>query len=216
MSAATAAAAACASRRRFSSEGFGSNNASNNSTSERAVPALSLTTVSMWDWLYGKPACRRYFAYIRSTTTCCQVRPARNTSSLNRSTSTRPCQIAVTASANRCAMAARSGPAGGVGTLRYGETLNWYIQTGSPSARVTVNGRSSSTTTPMDCSIGSSWLSDADRPPRYQMSCATPSAPRSPSTSLTELSCSSSMIAMSLIASSGATACLYTSGNAAA
>ena len=26
----------------------------------------------------------------------------------------------------------------------------------------------------MDCSIGSSWLSDAERPPRYQVSCAMP------------------------------------------
>ena len=56
----------------------------------------------------------------------------------------------------------------------------------------------------MDCSIGSSWLSDADRPPRYQVSWASvPSAPPSENTSLTELSCSSSMIAMSLIASCG-------------
>ena len=69
----------------------------------------------------------------------------------------------------------------------------------------------------MDCSIGSSWLSDAERPPRYQSSLAVPStvlssallasAP-SENTSLTELSCSSSMIAMSLIASCGVTACL--------
>ena len=125
MSAATAAAAACASRRRVSSDGFGSNNASNNSTSDRAVRTLSLTTDSMWDWLYGKPACRKYFAYVRSTTTCCQVKPARSTSSLNRSISTRPCQIAVTVSANRCAIAARSGPAGGVGMLVCGEILNW-------------------------------------------------------------------------------------------
>ena len=74
--------------------------------------------------------------------------------------------------------------------------------------RVTVNGRSSRTITPMDCSIGSSWLSDADRPPRYHVSCAVPSLPSSENTSLTELSCSSSMIAMSLIAWAGATACL--------
>ena len=43
----------------------GSNSASNNSTNARAVCGLSLITASMCDWLYGKPACRRYFAYAR-------------------------------------------------------------------------------------------------------------------------------------------------------
>ena len=59
---AIAAAAVCASWRRVSSDGFGSNNASNNSTKDRAVRTFPLITDSMWDWLYGKPACRKYFA----------------------------------------------------------------------------------------------------------------------------------------------------------
>ena len=62
MSEATAAAAACASRLFGEPDGSGSNSASNNVTSDRAVSGFSLTTDSMWDWLYGKPACRRYFA----------------------------------------------------------------------------------------------------------------------------------------------------------
>ncbi len=40
----------------------GSNMASNSSTSDRDVRGLPLSTASMWAWLYGKPACRRYFA----------------------------------------------------------------------------------------------------------------------------------------------------------
>ena len=40
------------------------------------------------------PACRRYLAYARSTTTWRQVSPARSTSSLKWSTSDSPCQAA--------------------------------------------------------------------------------------------------------------------------
>ena len=85
-----------------------------------------------------------------------------------------------------------------------------------PSGRVTVKGRSSSTTTPMDCSMGSSWLSEADCPARYHIRCETPLSSLSESTSLTASSSSSSMIAMSDSALSGEMACLYTSENAPA
>lgn len=124
MSAATAAAALWASRSFALS--VGSNSASNSSTSDRAVCGLSLTTDSMNDWLYGKPACRRYFAYARSTMTCCQLSPARSTSSLNRSISVRPFQIAVTASANLAAVASRSDPSPtDSGMVWCGRILNW-------------------------------------------------------------------------------------------
>ncbi|COW46615.1 Uncharacterised protein [Mycobacterium tuberculosis] len=43
---------------------------------------------------------------------------------MNRSISTRPCQIAVTASANRCAVAARSATVGANGIVGCGEILN--------------------------------------------------------------------------------------------
>ena len=50
-------ARSCSSRRASA----GSNSASNSSTSDRAVPALSLSTVSMWDWLYGKAGLPQVF-----------------------------------------------------------------------------------------------------------------------------------------------------------
>ncbi|CKR27906.1 Uncharacterised protein [Mycobacterium tuberculosis] len=60
----------------------------------------------------------------------------------------------------------------------------------------------------MLCSIGSSWLSEAVRPPRNQVNWATPCSSRSENTSLTESSVSSVMTAMSPMASAGVTACL--------
>ena len=40
----------------------GSNIASNSVTSERAVEVFSASTDSMWYWLWGNPAWRRYLA----------------------------------------------------------------------------------------------------------------------------------------------------------
>ncbi len=68
----------------------------------------------------------------------------------------------------------------------------------------------------MHCSIGSRWLSDAVDPPRYQVRYASlPSSPFS-NCSLTESSCSASMIPISVIASVEVTACLKDSGSASA
>lgn len=44
----------------------------------------------MYSWEKTVPAWRRYFAYVRSTTTCRQVSPARSTSSLRPSISASP------------------------------------------------------------------------------------------------------------------------------
>ncbi len=52
---------------------------------------------SRYRWEKTLPACRRYFAYARSTTTCRQVSPARSTSSLNPSTSASPRHVAANA-----------------------------------------------------------------------------------------------------------------------
>ncbi len=60
ISAVTARAAALASRPLAAESG--SNMASNRATSDRAVEVFSLRTDSICDWLYGKPACRRYLA----------------------------------------------------------------------------------------------------------------------------------------------------------
>src|SRR2546422_310644 len=49
---------------------------------------------SMYSWEKTTPACRRYFAYARSTTTWRQLSPARSTSWLSPSTSASPCQVA--------------------------------------------------------------------------------------------------------------------------